>query len=551
MLQRKQAAESLQMQRPRFSIVVPTLNRADTLRHTLETLRAQTFEDCEIIVQNNGAEPRTEALVRGLDPRLRHFSTQTVVPMTENWERALDHVTGEYVTYVGDDDGLFPDACQIASNLLGTNGIDLLSWSPHWYFWPAYEHASFKNRLIADVDYIFRGDVISSRSELRRVYAFETGYSRLPMIYNSFVPRVHIERLRKNYGSYFFSHAPDVISGIANAATLASFVRLSRPLSMTGTSHHSVGHGMYYSNDRARAAKLVERDFSTASESAPPCLEFQLFLANEMLAAKRRLFPNDTVLSVSYRGLMQALASSINDHPIPYESTLASIRSVGEAHGIDAGEIFVPERAERASPPGGATLLGPAHVSFVLDGSTLGLETIADAVRLSHQLLPRPSSLDFHLQEQKHTGIPILRTDLPLIFARGASGTRALVQGWSEPEPWGTWSDAKRCQMTFQIEYPKTEREVEAELLCDACVHKLQPNLEVDCEVGNWSARWTFSVRESTPTRRLVIPRDAVNANGEVDIYFNIPRARSPAGFGIGSDTRLLGIGVKEIRLRD
>jgi glycosyltransferase involved in cell wall biosynthesis len=44
---------------PRFSIVIPTLRRADTLRHSLATVVAQTYEDFEVIVQNNGEDPES------------------------------------------------------------------------------------------------------------------------------------------------------------------------------------------------------------------------------------------------------------------------------------------------------------------------------------------------------------------------------------------------------------------------------------------------------------------------------------------------------------
>src|SRR6266508_774553 len=92
--------------RPQFSIVVPTLQRSDTLRHCLKTLVRQDYEDFEIIVQNNGRDPATETCVQQLDdPRVRHFSTNAVLTMTENWETALRNASGEFIALVGDDDG--------------------------------------------------------------------------------------------------------------------------------------------------------------------------------------------------------------------------------------------------------------------------------------------------------------------------------------------------------------------------------------------------------------------------------------------------------------
>ena len=70
---------------PRFSLVIPTLRRADTLVHALATLTAQRFEDVEIVVQNNGNDSETRDAVRmNGDPRVRHFGTDAVVSMTDN-----------------------------------------------------------------------------------------------------------------------------------------------------------------------------------------------------------------------------------------------------------------------------------------------------------------------------------------------------------------------------------------------------------------------------------------------------------------------------------
>jgi glycosyltransferase involved in cell wall biosynthesis len=48
----------------RFSIVIPTPRRPDAPRHAIATAMAQTYEDFEVVVQNNGRDPATEAIVR-------------------------------------------------------------------------------------------------------------------------------------------------------------------------------------------------------------------------------------------------------------------------------------------------------------------------------------------------------------------------------------------------------------------------------------------------------------------------------------------------------
>ena len=54
---------------PRFSIVIPTRQRADTLRFSIETALAQTHPDFEVVVQNNGNDRRPTMSSLRLLPR--------------------------------------------------------------------------------------------------------------------------------------------------------------------------------------------------------------------------------------------------------------------------------------------------------------------------------------------------------------------------------------------------------------------------------------------------------------------------------------------------
>ncbi|MGT2436993.1 glycosyltransferase family 2 protein [Bradyrhizobium betae] len=268
---------------PLLSVVVPTLDRPDTLRHALATMACQpAHADCEFIVQNNGGNPEIAKAVADLqDERFKHFASETVLTMTDNWEAALGHASGEYIAFLGDDDGLMPYACATASDLLSGRKIDLLSWRAYSYYWPGYYHPAFRNRLLAEIDLASSAKHVSSRDELARIFGFQVHYAHLPMIYNSFVRRTVIDRMRAVGGRYFIGLSPDVASGIANAALTESFVRLSRPLSMAGFSQHSTGHALFFETsdllETSRGARISARLttsrgslISTPSSSSSP-----------------------------------------------------------------------------------------------------------------------------------------------------------------------------------------------------------------------------------------------------------------------------------------
>lgn len=539
---------------PFLSVVLPTLNRPDTLRHALATLSSQAgSSDCEFIIQNNGGNREVAEMVAALgDPRFKHFTTDAAIAMTENWELALGHATGEYVTFIGDDDGLMPGACAVAARILASGTIDLLSWRSFTYYWPSYYHPAFRNLLDAEIDFAASAERLSSRSELALVYAFQAHYSRLPMIYNSFVSRRVIERMRAICGRYFIGYSPDVTSGIVNAALSDSFVRLSRPLAMTGLSGHSTGHTTFFEETDGLGSVRGRRDFGTieGDPELPDLNALSLFLAKDMLRMKRLLFADDGEVRLSFKGLAQATASDINDRPELYDRTLQTIRDLAAMHGFDVAELVIPpRRAGRPVMSKGVRTTGAHRVHFTLDGTALGLGSIADAVRVISQFVPDQGPLD--LVDVEAAGqVPLLDGN-GLDFVRGGRGVAALVEGWSDPEEWGTWSVAKSCTLRFAVR-PFPPRQSRINLACRAFVSTDNPVLRVACRVGNGAPQdLEFSTESFSGVRTFDLDPAAIAVDGTLTISFALTDPRSPADLALGPDVRSLGIGVERIWLSD
>jgi len=54
------------MAAPFFSVVIPVFNRAEPLRQAIESVRAQTFQDFEIVVVADGSTDNPRAVVERL-----------------------------------------------------------------------------------------------------------------------------------------------------------------------------------------------------------------------------------------------------------------------------------------------------------------------------------------------------------------------------------------------------------------------------------------------------------------------------------------------------
>jgi hypothetical protein len=533
----------------RFSLVIPTLRRPDTFEHALATLLAQPSDDLEIVVQNNGNDPATRALVeRANDSRVRHFSTDDVVSMVENWECALSNTTGVFITFIGDDDGLLPDACDVAGQILEADDAEILSWQPFLYLWPQYWDERRKNRLQATISFDFEVRREASRPLLERFYDFGAHYSKLPMLYNSFVKRSLIDRVRERHGKYFFGLLPDVTSGIVNAAFSETFLVSSRALSVAGLSQHSTGNRWTRAATRPSPEEL-ERDFpglrgEVAASASGSNLE--VLIANEMRVMSEHVLAENAVV-FNEEGLVRAMAMSINDSPSRYDETKALILSRMQLLGIPAEDIAIPPSTEHPpAPADGVHALGPYEVMFVIDGHQIGLRTISDAVRQAAQLIP---SMDAMVRAEGGTrgAVPVVSVE-PLSLTKGSDGAGALVRGWGEAEAWGTWSVDRESTMSVEIPPNGGRDVVRLGLRYRAIPFPDGTPRLVRCTVGETTLHeWQFS--RSNAQGDLMIEIPAAFAGERVELTLVNLNAKSPAELGVGADERRLGLGVEEIRL--
>jgi glycosyltransferase involved in cell wall biosynthesis len=537
---------------PRFSIVIPTLQRADTLRHALATAAAQTCDEVEVVIQNNGRDPETEAVLRGFDqPWIHHFASDTVVTMTDNWEAALANARGDFITFIGDDDGLFPDACRWAAAVIDRTGAEIVSWHPYCYYWPNYLFPELRNRLIATVDYRNDVQVVPSQHALSRFYRFAIDYSRLPMIYNSFVRRSVVERVKAAIGRYFVGLNPDVTSGIVNAAHTGNFALLSRPLSMTGLSHHSVGHNTFFCERTHVSADRIRRDFGALriDDRLVPLENLQIYLAHDMLLLRDRIPSLRDRAPFDFRRLIQSIAVAINDRPNFYDDTLAAVRELAKRHDVTLDDIAVPAPTTRRQPPErGALVVGADRVRFVIDGDAIPLANIADAIRLMEQLMPPAAIAETEIRFTD-TGPAVARRGETLTFGQAGSGSDGLIEGWGEPEAWGTWSIAKRATIHLSVA-PVDGRPLHADLRYRTFLHGEHRRLDIACLVrGEPITAWSCDIEAPTGIQPLTIPAPLLAADGTVELEFSISEPRSPAELGVSSDARLLGLGIETLSL--
>ncbi|MEB2308882.1 MAG: glycosyltransferase [Candidatus Brocadiaceae bacterium] len=107
---------------PLVSVIVPTFNRPDTLKVSLESIASQTYKHIEVVVVNDAGED-VSAVVDLFHDRL---SIQYLVHSENKGlaaarNTAIRHASGEYIAYLDDDDRFYQDHIETLVTYLETH----------------------------------------------------------------------------------------------------------------------------------------------------------------------------------------------------------------------------------------------------------------------------------------------------------------------------------------------------------------------------------------------------------------------------------------------
>ena len=94
---------------PRVSVVVPTYERADLVGRAVDSALAQTVEDIEVIVVDDGSTDGTrEAVAAESDPRVRYLEHESNRGVSAARNTGIEAASGEYVAFLDSDDEWLP-----------------------------------------------------------------------------------------------------------------------------------------------------------------------------------------------------------------------------------------------------------------------------------------------------------------------------------------------------------------------------------------------------------------------------------------------------------
>ena len=95
---------------PKVSIIIPTKNRSNFLRKSIEMAFSQTYKNFEVVVSNNNSKDDTEKELKNLSkvfPELRIVNHNVNYSISKHWDKIITEIAiGEFLIIIPDDDYL-------------------------------------------------------------------------------------------------------------------------------------------------------------------------------------------------------------------------------------------------------------------------------------------------------------------------------------------------------------------------------------------------------------------------------------------------------------
>ncbi|WP_213805589.1 glycosyltransferase family 2 protein [Granulicella sp. dw_53] len=121
------------MEHPLVSIVVSSYNRPDMLQKALSSVLEQSFQNIEVIVQDDSPGMECEAVVTSYnDPRIRYTHNRPSLGTGANLRAGYRKCTGKYFSTLNDDDLYGPGYLERMVAILEANPTYSMAFSDHY-----------------------------------------------------------------------------------------------------------------------------------------------------------------------------------------------------------------------------------------------------------------------------------------------------------------------------------------------------------------------------------------------------------------------------------
>lgn len=235
--------------RPLLSIIIPTKNRYETLVPVVSAIvKHIESPELEIVVEDNSdaQAPRDLVNLLAYDRRIVYYRDERPKSIVDNTVCAIEHSSGEHLTFIGDDDFVSPYILDVTRQL-AQSGLDCLIFPPARYWWSSVKFAKETRFHKPKAFWLPRGrsaqvTTLDSKEQLRQLLAMGgTIYNDMPRFYHGIVTRRALDGIKVSTGTYLPGSSPDMAYSVALAIGTNKYLHIDYPVTVFGASKNSGG----------------------------------------------------------------------------------------------------------------------------------------------------------------------------------------------------------------------------------------------------------------------------------------------------------------------
>lgn len=398
---------------PRFSVVIPSRNRPETLPVTLRTVLAQDFDDYEVLVVDNASDVDLQPITDSFnEPRIRYTRQPRALAMTDNWNHALGLAQGDWILFLGDDDGLCRGALSTIDRLAREYPVRSMRWDWGRYAWPDMPDEQLRNRLGIP---LFGETQLRSYPAVVKAMILQDANAELPFVYHAAVERSLIEQAVQT-GPVFAGPIPDLHSGILFSTIDEHFLHVGVPLTITAWS----GKSNTVAQIAEDAPDATSRDFDRLNVAGGHLVHPELpdLVANRYVAwwdpvlrVRDRLSLTADYLFPSTQDAAQGALNQLYSSGAQRDDEIGLVVAFAQSRGVEADSLEIP------------TVPAPRPEMFPFEGRPCLADTLLVLDTFEHGVLDVDAACELLARAMDlHDGFRLVRE----------SGQRATAQAWAE-----------------------------------------------------------------------------------------------------------------------
>ncbi|STD53411.1 glycosyltransferase family 2 protein [Empedobacter falsenii] len=223
--------------KPLLSIAIATKNREKYCIETIKSILNYKDPRIEIAVADNSDTNAVQVLVNEINsPQVKYLYDNTLISSIDNFNRAMELATGEYVILIGDDDSIHYKIMEVVE-WMKTNDIEsVCSKDTFTFLWPG-AHPNFPNGNLSIPNFKDSYTIADPQKEIIKLLnngLVNYFFYKVPKSYHGIVKKSLMNEVKVKTGNYYGALSPDIFSVVSLSLLIKKHAVLDYPISIAG-----------------------------------------------------------------------------------------------------------------------------------------------------------------------------------------------------------------------------------------------------------------------------------------------------------------------------